>query len=256
MLTLGGNETVSLEATAKTILGDSDSLELPGRQNELVEKVVRLGKPTVAVLINGKPYAIEQLKQKVPAILDGWYLGEETGTAIADVLFGDVNPPGHLPVTIARNVGQLPVYYYKTPAARRGCVLDSNEPLFPFGFGLSYTTFSFDKPAADHESISPTGTAIVSVIVKNTGSRAGDEVVQMYVHHDVASVVQPTIALRGFKRIHLEPDHSTTVRFEVGPQALSIVNSEMRRVVEPGPVEIMIGPDSTQTSSVKLVVSE
>jgi beta-glucosidase len=260
ILVLGGNETVSRESigdmgpTMAPSYGDSDTLELPGRQNELVSEVVKSGKPVVAVLLNGKAYSIEKLAQQVPAIVEGWYLGQETGNAIADVLFGDVNPSGHLPVTIARNVGQLPVYYYKTPAARRGYVFDENTPLFPFGFGLSYTTFSFGKPTADREKLSVKEKAKVSVLVTNTGSRAGDEVVQMYIHHPVSSVVQPAIALRGFERVHLNAGESATVTFGVGAEELSILDAQMRRTVEPGKVDILVGANSAETSSVELTV--
>jgi len=261
ILVLGGNETVSREATGDSgagysIYGDSDSIELPGRQNELVDRISKLTKPTVAVLLNGKAYAIEQLVRQVPAIVEGWYLGQETGNAIAGVLFGDVNPSGHLPVTIARNVGQLPVFYYKTPNARLGYVLDDNTPLFPFGFGLSYTTFSIGELTVDHETMGRNGTAKVSVTVTNTGLRAGDEVVQMYVHHPISSIVQPVIALRGFQRIHLGPHESKAVSFDVGPEQLSILDAEMNRTVETGPVEILIGLSSVDTSKVQLIVTE
>lgn len=187
--------------------------------------------------------------------MEGWYLGQETGNAIADVLFGDVNPSGHLPVTIARNVGQLPMYYYKTPAARRGYVFNDNSPLFPFGFGLSYTTFSFGRPTLDRETILAKDKAKVSVLVTNTGSRAGDEVVQMYIHHPVSTVVQPMIALRAFKRIHLDPGKSTTVTFDVGADELSFLNAEMKRVVEPGKVDVLVGANSLETSAVQLTVT-
>jgi beta-glucosidase len=261
VLALGGNENVSRESIGdvgmgKPSYGDSDTLELPGRQNELATEIAKLGKPMVAILLNGKAYSVEKLSQQVSAIVEGWYLGQETGNAIAGVLFGDVDPSGHLPVTIARNVGQLPVYYYKTPAARRGYVFDDNTPLFPFGFGLSYTTFSFGKPSIDRERISAREKAMVSVLVSNTGSRAGDEVMQMYIHHPVSSVVQPVIALRGFKRIHLEPGKSTTVTFEVGANELSIINAEMKRTVEPGKVDVLVGASSKETNSVQLTVTE
>jgi beta-glucosidase len=257
---LGGNEAVSRESIGDIGIGkaygDSDTIELPGRQNELVHEIAKLGKPMVAVLLNGKAYAIEQLDSEVPAIVEGWYLGQETGNAVAGVLFGDVNPSGHLPVTIARNVGQLPVYYYKTPAARRGYVFHDNSPLFPFGYGLSYTTFSFGKPFIDREQISAGESAKVSVTITNTGSRSGDQVVQMYVHHPVSTVVQPVIVLRGFKRIHLEPGASTTVVFDVGPGQLSIFDAQMKKTVEAGPVDIRIGSSSADTSSVRLTVRE
>jgi beta-glucosidase len=261
ILALGGNEIVSREsigniAPGMSMIGDSDTIELPGRQNELVGEIAKLNKPMVAVLLNGKAYAIEQLASQAPAIVEGWYLGQETGNALADVLFGDVNPSGHLPVSIARNVGQLPVYYYKTPAARRGYVFHENTPLFPFGWGLSYTTFSYSNLTVDREKIAASETAKVSVNVTNTGSRAGDQVVQLYVHHPVSSVVQPIIALRGFKRIHLEPGASTTVSFEVGPDQLAILDARMQKTVEPGPVDLLVGSSSTETSTVRLTVAE
>ena len=259
ILALGGNEVVSREsigtlAPGMTMLGDTDTLELPGRQNELVAAVSKLGKPVIAVLLNGRPYSIGDLTKQATAIVEGWYLGQETGNAIAGVLFGDVNPSGHLPVTIARHAGQLPVYYYKTPAARRGYVFNENTPLFPFGFGLSYTTFSYGKPTVDREQISADGTVKVSVAVTNSGARAGDEVVQMYIHHPVSSVVQPVIALRGFKRIRLSPGQTQTVTFEAGPEELSILNAAMERVVEPGAVESRIGPNSAETSAVRVSI--
>ena len=261
VLALGGNEIVSRESIGNigpgmSMLGDSDTIELPGRQNELVREIAKLGKPMVAVLLNGKAYAIEELASTVPGIMEGWYLGQETGNAVAGVLFGDTNPSGHLPVSIARNVGQLPVYYYKTPAARRGYVFHDNSPLFPFGHGLSYTTFSIGTPVVDHDTIPANGTAKVSVTVTNSGSRAGDQVVQMYIHHIVSRVVQPTIALRGFKRVHLEAGSSTKVTFDVGPDQLSILDARMQKVVEPGAVEIRVGASSAETSPVRLTVSE
>jgi beta-glucosidase len=252
---LGGNEVVSRESMGAPTFGDSDTLELPGLQNELVRQIAKLGKPMIAVLLNGKAYAIGDLARQVPAIVEGWYPGQETGNAIAGVLFGDVNPSGRLPVTIARNVGQLPVFYYMTAAARRGYVFDENTPLFPFGFGLSYTSFNFGKPTVDREKISANERAKVSVLVTNIGSHAGDEVVQMYIHHPVSSVVQPKIALRGFKRIHLEPGQSTTVTFDVGADELSVLNAQMKRVVEPGEVDVRIGANSVDTSAVQLTVT-
>jgi beta-glucosidase len=261
VLALGGNETVARESwgtnpAGEWVLGDTDTLDLPGRQNELVSEIAQLGKPIVAVLLNGTAYSIEQLDTKLPAIVEGWYLGQETGDAIADVLFGDVNPSGHLPVTTPRNVGQLPVYYYKTPAERRGYIFHEESPLFPFGWGLSYTTFALGEPTLNQARIAPNETAKVSITVTNTGARAGDQVIQMYIHHAVSSVVQPVIALRGFKRIHLEPGAKTTVTFDVGPEQLSIIDNEMKRTVEPGQVEIRLGVNSVDTASTRLTVTE
>jgi len=260
ILILGGNETVSREAFGadgdrKPAYGDTDDLELPGRQNQLVSEILKLGKPTVAVLLNGRPYSVAQLASSVPAIVEGWYLGQETGGAVAGVLFGDVNPSGRLPVSIARNVGQLPVYYYKTPSARLGYVFGPNAPLFPFGFGLTYTSFTYGKPTLDRAQIAHNGTAKVSTTVTNSGSRAGDEVVQMYIHHQVSSVVQPVLRLRGFERIHLEPGQTKTVTFDIGPEQLSILNRQMQRVVEPGVVDVLIGPNSAETTGVPLGIA-
>lgn len=252
VLALGDNEIVTRESVGYGMIGDTDTLELPGRQMDLVRQIAKLGKPTVAVLLNGRAYAITELAATIPGILEGWYLGQETGNAIADVLFGDVNPSGHLAVSVPRNVGQLPVYYYKTPAARRGYVFGDNSALFPFGLGLSYTSFTFAAPTIDRDKMRPNETAHVSVKVTNTGKRSGETVVQMYVHHAVSSVVQPVIALRSFRRIHLEPGASIDVTFDVGPEQLSILDARMKRVVEQGSVEVRIGSSSADTTSASL----
>jgi beta-glucosidase len=254
VLVLGGNENVSREATSNELMGDSDTLELPGRQNELVNRIAELRKPMIAVLLNGRAYAIEALSRQATSIVEGWYLGQETGNAIAGVLFGDVNPSGHLPVTIARNVGQLPVFYYKMPKSRLGYVFNNNSPLFPFGFGLSYTSFTLGKPTVDRSRIGRPDTAKVSISLTNTGQRAGDEVIQMYIHHPVSSIAQPVILLRGFRRVHLEAGESATISFDVGPEQLSILNAQMKWTVEPGAVDVLIGPSSVETSKVPLDV--
>lgn len=259
VLVLGGNETVTREAFAgfggrRPSLGDTDDLELPGRQNELVHAVMKLGKPTVAVVLGGRPFAIAQLSQAVPAIVEGWYLGQESGNAVAGVLFGDINPSGRLPVTIARSVGQLPVFYYKTPAARLGYVFNDNSPLYPFGYGLSYTRFTYGKPTLDRAAVGREGSARVSVAITNAGARAGDDVVQMYVHPKVSSVVQPVLRLAGFERLHLEPGETRTASFVLGPEQLSILDRGMKRVVEPGAVDVLVGPNAAQLDSVELKV--
>jgi beta-glucosidase len=259
VLVLGGNEAVSREAfKAEGIssLGDTDTLELPGRQNELIREIARLGKPVAAVVLGGRPYSLDTLSHGAGAILQGWYLGQETGSAVAGALFGDVNPSGRLPVTIAHNVGQLPVYYYRTPQARIGYVFDSDEPLYPFGYGLSYTTFTYGKPTLDRAAIGRDGSARVSVSVTNAGQRAGDEVVQMYVHPRYASVVQPIRRLAGFSRVHLEPGQTKTVSFEVGPEQLAIWDIRMKRTVEPGTVDVFVGSNVKQLESVQLEVKE
>jgi len=201
----------------------------------------------VAVVLNGKPYSLEKLSQQVPGIIEGWYLGQETGNAISGVLFGDTNPSGHLPVTIARNVGQLPVYYYKTPAARRGYVFHENTPLYPFGHGLSYTTFSFDNlkltPTAR------TGDVIdVSVDVANTGRRAGDAVVQLYIHQRAGSASRPVRQLKGFERVALEPGAKRTLHFALGKDELQFWSPTGKKwVVEPEQFDVWVGENSNAT---------
>ncbi len=259
LLVLGGNETVSREAIGAGLfpaphLGDTDSLELPGLQNELARAILDLGKPVVVLLLNGRPYSIPYLASAAPAIVEGWYLGQETGNAVANVVFGDVNPGGRLPVTIARNVGQLPVYYYQKPSARRGYLWSSNEPLFPFGHGLSYTTFRYGAVKLAPGKMAPDGKTVASVEVTNTGSRAGAEVVQMYIHHKSASVTQPVKLLRGFERIHLQAGQSRTVEFPIGFDTLAFLNREMKKAVEPGAVEIFIGGSSAAKNSATLEI--
>ncbi|MBI1761572.1 MAG: glycoside hydrolase family 3 C-terminal domain-containing protein [Acidobacteria bacterium] len=192
LLVVGGNEDTSKEAWADNHIGDRDTLDLVGRQNDLVKAIVETGKPVVVLLINSAPLSINYIAENVPAILEGFYLGQETGVAVADVLFGDTNPAGKLAVSIPRSVGQLPIYYNHKPTARRGYLYTSKEPLFPFGFGLSYTTFEYSDLKVAPTQIGPHGQAEVSVTVKNTGNRAGDEIVQLYIRDVVSSVHEVT----------------------------------------------------------------
>jgi beta-glucosidase len=254
VVVVGGNESTSREAWSPTHLGDRDSLELVGRQNDLVKAVAATGTPTVVFLINGRPLSIVWIAGHVPAILEGWYLGEETGTAAADVLFGDYNPAGRLPITIPRSAGQLPMFYNYKPSARRGYLLSTTEPLFPFGHGLSYTTFEYRNLKVAPEKIPAAGKAAVSVDVTNTGGRAGDEVVQLYIHDLVSSVTRPVKELKDFQRISLQPGETRTVRFEITPDKLSFLNEEMKRVVEPGAFDVMVGPSSARYETVRLEV--
>jgi beta-glucosidase len=249
VLVLGTNESVSREAWADSHLGDAADVTVPGQQQELVDAIVALGKPTVAVLIHGRPLAIPQLADKVPAILDAWYVGQEGGTAVGEILFGDVNPGGKLPVTLPRSVGQLPVYYNRKPTSFRGYIDSTREPLFVFGHGLSYTTFALSGAKVVPATIKPNGEATVSVEVANTGARAGDEVVQLYVRDVVSSVTRPVKELRGFQRVSLEPGAKKTVTFTVGPLHLSLIDAHMKRVVEPGRFELLVGTSSGQPAS-------
>ncbi|MGH7577714.1 MAG: glycoside hydrolase family 3 N-terminal domain-containing protein [Longimicrobiales bacterium] len=254
ILVVGGNEATSREAYAEEHLGDRTELGLPGQQEQLVHAVLATGTPTVLVLINGRPLSIPEVVEAAPAILEGWYLGQETGTAVAEALFGDLNPGGKLPVTVARSVGQLPVFYNHKPSARRGYLFDTTDPLFPFGYGLSYTTFEYSTPRVTPARIEPSGTATVSVDVTNTGDRAGDEVVQLYVGARVSRATRAVKQLRGFERVRLEPGETRTVTFELARDALEYVGPEMVRVVEPGTYNIMVGGDSRDVQMVALEV--
>jgi beta-glucosidase len=254
ILVVGENESTNREAWSEQHLGDRDSLDLLGAQNELVKAVVETGTPTVVLLINGRPLSINYIAEHVPAILEGWYLGEAGGTAAANVLFGDVDPGGKLPITFPHSVGDLPDFYNHKPSDNRTYAFSTRQPLFPFGYGLSYTTFKFENLHVDPPQIYNGGTAKVSVDVSNTGDRAGDEVPQMYVHQEVASVTRPVMALKGFQRIHLNPGETKTVEFTITPDALSLLNVDMHKVVEPGIFDIMIGPSSAQTQTVALKV--
>jgi beta-glucosidase len=254
ILVVGENESTNREAWSDIHLGDRDSLDLLGAQNELVKAVVETGKPVVVILINGRPLSVNYIAQKVPAVLEGWYLGQEGGTAAAEVLFGDVNPGGKLPITFPRSVGDLPAYYNHKPSANRNYAFGDRTPLFAFGHGLSYTSFKFENLRVEPAQIAIGGTAKVRVDVTNTGSRTGDEVPQLYVHPKVSSITQPVKQLKGFERITLQPGEKRTVEFTVTPEMLSILDINMKRIVEPGVFELMAGPASDQTSTVKLNV--
>jgi beta-glucosidase len=255
IVVVGENESTNREAWAEIHRGDRDSLDLLGAQNDLVKAVVEAGKPVVVLLINGRPLSVNYIAEKVPAILEGWYLGEEGGAAFADILFGDANPGGKLPITFPHTVGALPDFYNHKPSDDRSYEFSTRQPLFAFGSGLSYTTFKFDNLRVEPAKILPGGTAKVSVDVTNTGAREGDEVSQLYVHPRVSSVAQPVMQLKGFERITLKPGEKRTVEFKITSDMLSILNIDMHRVVEPGVFELMVGPGSNNTSTVRLTVT-
>jgi beta-glucosidase len=244
VLAIGDNEQTSREAWATNHLGDRSSLDLVGEQEELFDAVAATGKPVVVLLFSGRPLSIRRVAERADAILELWYLGQETGTAVANVLFGDVNPGGKLPMTIPRSAGHVPAYYNYKPSARRGYLFDSVAPLFPFGFGLSYTTFVFENLRLEQEAIGAGDTARVSVDVVNTGARAGDEVVQLYVRDLVSSVTRPVKELKGFQRITLAPGERRTVVFEVTPDHLAFYDIDMQWRVEPGEFRLMVGSSS------------
>ena len=255
ILVLGGNEQTSREAWNKTHMGDRASLDLIGMQNELVEAIVKTGKPVVVVLFNGRPNSIIAVQAHIPAILECWYLGQESGTAVADVLFGDYNPGGKLPISIPRSVGHVPCYYNYKPSARRGYLADDVSPLYPFGFGLSYTTFCFNNLRLERSLISVDGSTSVSVDVKNTGKRSGDEVVQMYIRDMISSVTRPMKELRGFAKVHLHPGETKTVTIPILPEHLAFTDINKEYRVEPGDFMILVGRSSQDSDLQKLVLT-
>ena len=238
---------VAVVGTTRDQMGenlDRDDLDLVGGQEKLVEAIHATGTPTVVILLNGGPLSIRWIKENIPAIVEGWYLGQATGTALAQVLDGAINPGGRLPVTIPVNAGRCPCYYYRLPAARVMHYYRSTATnLFPFGHGLSYTTFDYTDLRMSPDDLKGGQTATVSVNVTNKGSRNGDEVVQLYIRDDVSSLVRPAMELRGFRRITLAPGASKTVEFLIGFQQLKFWK-ERHWAVEPGTFTIMVGSSS------------
>jgi beta-glucosidase len=254
VLAIGTNESVSREAWADNHLGDVADLGLMSNQEDLVEAMLQTGKPVIALLINGRPLAMRLVAERVPAVLEAWYPGQEGGTAIGEVLFGDVNPGGKLAVTFPRQSGQLPVYYNRRPTSFRSYLDLTREPLWTFGFGLSYTTFRLEDLRVASPTIGPGGRTDVTVRVANSGSRAGDEVVQLYIRDQVSSVTRPVKELRGFARVTLKPGESQNVRFTLGPEELSLIDRRMQRVVEPGRFDIMVGTSASPVLTATLDV--
>jgi beta-glucosidase len=236
------------------------NLDLPGVQQELLEAVYKVNKNIVLVLMNGRPLAITWAQEHIPAIVEAWHLGSQSGNAIAQVLFGDYNPSGKLPMTFPRSIGQIPLYYNAFSTGRPGpqeLVFwahyndEANAPLYPFGYGLSYTTFEYTDLAINPKG---QGDFEVQVTVKNTGPRAGEEVVQLYIQDKVANIVRPVRELKGFKKIALEPGGTRQVKFEVGEEALGYFDNAGKFVVEPGEFEVMVGGNSQQGLKGKLVL--
>ncbi|MGD9633402.1 MAG: glycoside hydrolase family 3 C-terminal domain-containing protein, partial [Pirellulales bacterium] len=254
VLCIGGNEQTSREAWMGNHLGDRANLDMVGLQDELVDAIAATGRPIVAVVFNGRPLSICNVAAKAAAIFECWYLGQETGTAVAEALFGDTNPGGKLPITIPRSAGHVPAYYNYRPSARRGYLFDDVSPLYPFGFGLSYTTFAFGPPRLEKDSIGRDESTCLLVDVTNTGERAGDEVVQMYVRDLVSSVTRPVKELKGFERITLALGETRTVRLAITPDRLALWNIDKRYLVEPGEFAIMVGPNSVDLQTITLSV--
>ena len=254
VLAIGDTEQTSREGWADTHLGDRTSLELVGEQQELFDALHALDIPIAVVLINGRPAATVGIAARADALLEGWYLGEQGGHAVASVLFGDMNPGGKLPVTIPRNVGQLPMFYNHKPSARRGYLFDTTEPLFPFGWGLSYTQFEIGAPQLSRERIGINDSVEVEVIVRNVGKARGDETVQLYLRDRISSVTRPVKELKAFRRVTLDPGERTTVSFRLTPATFQMWNDRMERVVEPGEFDLMAGPNSVDLETVTLTI--
>jgi beta-glucosidase len=255
VLAIGGNEQTSREAWGLKHLGDRTSLDLVGRQDKLVDAMLATGKPVIVLLFNGRPLSINNVAANVSVIFECWYLGQECGRAVADVLFGDVNPGGKLPISIPRSVGHLPVFYNHKPSARRGYLWDDVSPLFPFGFGLSYTSFKLQNPRLANKRMTRKGSTLVLVDVTNTGKRAGSEVVQMYIRDRVSSVTRPVKELKGFQKVWLEPGETTTVSMEITPASLAFYDVNMNYGVEPGEFEILVGNSSRDADLLKVVLT-
>jgi len=223
---------------------DQTSLSLPGVQEELLRALGDLGKPLIVVLVNGRPMAVKWAAEKASAIIEAWFPGEEGGNAVADVLFGDYNPGGKLPISIPQDTGQIPVYYSRRASSFRDYVFMSAKPLFPFGHGLSYTQFEYSLLKIEPEKIGSAGSVTISFDVKNVGRFKGDEVAQLYIRDPIASVSRPIKELKGFKRITLEPGEKKRVTFTLSTDQLAFYDRHMRLIVEPGLYEVMVGSSS------------
>jgi beta-glucosidase len=249
VLALGESRGQSGEAASRSVI------DLPGKQQELIDAIKATGKPFVVVLFNGRPLTLADVAASSPAILEAWFPGVEAGNAVADVLFGKVNPGGKLPVSFPRSLGQVPIYYNHEPTGRPCDVtskynsryrdLATCDPLYAFGFGLSYTTFSVTNLRLDAPSVSRSGRVTASVDIENTGGVAGDDVVQLYIHDPVASISQPVRRLRGFQRVTLAPGAKQTVSFTLDKRDFGFYDNRGKFVVEPGEIDVFAGDSSS-----------
>jgi beta-glucosidase len=252
ILAIGENEHLCREAWAKNHIGDNSTLNLFGEQQDLADAILALGKPVVVYLMNGRPLSINSLAEKAPAIIEGWYMGQETGTAAAEIIFGDVNPSGKLTITFPRSAGQLPMYYNHKPSAQfHDFLSEPITPLFHFGFGLSYTKFTYKNLKLQKKSIRSREKVKVTVDVTNSGKRDGDEIVQLYIRDEVSTVTRPVKELKDFRRVSLKAGETKKVVFEISPEKLAYHNINMKFTVEPGVYEIMAGGSSRDADLLK-----
>ena len=254
VLTIGDTEQTSREGFAKNHLGDRTDIDIVGEQNALVDALAALGKPLIVCAINGRPPSWPNVVDKADALLECWYPGQEGGTAMAEALLGRINPGAKLPVTVVRNAGQVPSFYNHKPSARRGYLFDNAAPLFPFGFGLSYTSFEIGAPVVAKTGFRTDEPVRVSVPVRNTGSVAGDEVVQLYITRHEASVTQPVLELKGFERVTLAPGEARTVIFTLTPKQLAFWNRDMEMVNEPGAITLSAGNSSAALKTREIAI--
>lgn len=223
---------------------DRSDLNLPGVQEKLLKVLHETGKPMVLILVNGRPLSINWANENVNAILEVWYPGEEGGNAVAEVLLGDYNPAGKLPISFPKDVGQIPVYYNRKPSAFSEYINMDTKPLFPFGHGLSYTNFEYSNLVINPQKASPTGFVDISFNIKNIGERDGEEVVQLYIHDEWASIERPVKELKGFKRVFLKAGEEKRITFRLYPEQLAFYDESMRFIVEAGNFEVFIGSSS------------
>jgi beta-glucosidase len=230
--------------TCGEFLGDRHSLDLFGLQNEMVDEIIATNIPTIVCLVNGRPLTVNTIQQKADAVLETWYLGEQAGIALAKTLFGEVNPSGKLTLTFPRSTGHLPQYYAKKPSAVDEYFATDNSPLYPFGFGLSYTEFKYANLSFDKASLKDGEEITISFELKNTGKYAGKEIVQLYIRDKVSSVPRPIKELKGFQKVNLQKGESKTVQIKLSAKDLKFYNQEMQFVLEPGDFDVMIGASS------------
>ena len=248
VLVVGGKSGLTQDCTCGEFRDRAD-IGVPGVQEELIQAVYETGTPVVLVLINGRPFSIPWIAEHVPAIVEAWLPGEAGGAAVAEVLFGDYNPGGKLPITFPRSAGQVPVYYNRKPSGGRSqwygdYVAMSAQPLFSFGHGLSYTRFEYENLRIEPGKVGVTGEVEIGIDIKNVGERRGDEVVQLYIHDVLATVTRPVMELKGFKRLALNPGEKTTVTFTLSIAQCGFYDRNMEFVVEPGRVDVMVGSSS------------
>jgi beta-glucosidase len=257
IVAIGENEQLSREAWLPDHFGDANTLDLSGAQEDLVKALVATGKPVIVYLAHGRPLSINWIAAHAPAIVDGWFTGEEAGNAFANILTGQTNPSGKLTISIPKTVGQLPVYYNHKPGAQFfEYTQGKDEPLYPFGYGLSYTTFSYSAPRLSDSIMHPNGALQLSIDITNTGAVQGDEIVQLYIHQKISSVVRPIKELKGFARISLAPGEKKTATFTINAATLSFWTAAMKYAVEPATVEIMVGGGLDKLGKINLAVKE